>query len=212
MDKSILKKARQLHNMDRLIRMVNDEENGVFEGWISVCVPDEATVDEIADILQDDPNFYTECCEYFATHITDMILDGDWTDSGFTTELFNSQAPREAEKRKQRAADNRQLPTFCPSCLNVDCVEYINLGDETDSDGTFGNHRVFCTICGRRSCDMDTRADAIEAFEDHGDTVHFEGADTILLQMNRVNDLIRAGVPLNTRELIDRDLRERTNG
>lgn len=202
-------KAQAIHRMDQLIRMINDEENGVFEGWISVCVPDESSLEEIEEIVADDPAFYSECCEYFATHVTDMILNGDWTENGFTTELYNSMAPREAEKRKQREADNRQLPTFCPSCLNVDCVAHINLGDEYDSEGTFGKHRVFCTVCGRRSHDMDTRSDAIEAFEDHGDTVHFEGADTVLLQMNRVNDLIRAGVPLNTREFLDRDLRER---
>lgn len=205
-------KANALHRMDQLIRMINDEENGVFEGWISVCVPDEASVDEIEEIVNDDPAFYAECCEYFATNVTDMILDGDWTENGFTTELYNSQIPREVEKQKQRSADNRQLPTVCPSCLNADCVEHINLGNESDSDGAFGNHRVFCTTCGRRSCDMDTKADAIEAFEDHVDTVHFEGSDTVLLQMNRVNDLIRLGLPISARELSDMDLRERTNG
>lgn len=205
------KKAQAIHRMDQLIRMINDEENGVFEGWISVCVPDESSIDEIEEIITEDPSFYAECCEYFATHVTDMILNGDWTENGFTTELFNSRIPREVEKKKQRSADNRQLPTFCPSCLNVDCVAHIDLGKESDSDGTFGKHRVFCTICGRSSCDMDTRSDAIEAFEDHGDNVHFEGSDTVLLQMIRVNALIRAGIPLNTRELIDSDLRERTN-
>lgn len=94
MQNELLTKAKQLHRMDQLIRMVNDEENGVFEGWISGYVPDESSVEEIAEILQEDPSFYQECCEYFATSITDMILDGDWTDRGFTIELFNSRAAK----------------------------------------------------------------------------------------------------------------------
>ena len=88
-------KAQAIHRMDQLIRMINDEENGVFEGWISVCVPDESSLAEIEEIVADDPTFYSECCEYFATHVTDMILNGDWTDNGFTTELYNSMAPRD---------------------------------------------------------------------------------------------------------------------
>ena len=52
---------------------------------------------------------------------------------------------------------------FCPDCGSSD-IEHIDLGDETDADGTYGNHRLRCRICGRTTRSMDTYEDAVDAF------------------------------------------------
>ena len=74
--------------MDTAIRLLSDEENGIFEGWISLWVPDEATDGEIEEYINSDPEFYAGCCEYFARHISKLIVEGDWNDSGFSTEFY----------------------------------------------------------------------------------------------------------------------------
>jgi len=52
---------------------------------------------------------------------------------------------------------------FCPDCGSSD-IEHIDLGDETDVNGTYGNHRLRCRYCGRVTLDMDTYEDAVDAF------------------------------------------------
>lgn len=104
-----------------------------------------------------------------------------------------------------------EVPTYCMACLNVNCVVHNDLGDEYDSDGEFGNHNLECTICGRRTCDMDTLEDAIEAWEDRGDTVHYDGADTVLMRMDDILELINKGEPITRDELRAKDLRDRLN-
>lgn len=105
-----------------------------------------------------------------------------------------------------------RIPTYCPSCLNVDCVEHVDLGNEYDSDGEFGNHMLECTICGRRTCDMDTLEDAVEAWEERGDVVHFEGSDTVLLDIDDIIKMIESGKVPTKLELINKDLRDRIGG
>lgn len=105
-----------------------------------------------------------------------------------------------------------KLPDYCPACLNDDCVIHVDLGDECDSDGTFGNHRLTCTKCGRTTCDMDTLEDAIEAWNGRDDTVHFEGADTVLLDMDVIIEMIQTfKQPPTKRELANLDIRNRVN-
>lgn len=103
------------------------------------------------------------------------------------------------------------MPTYCPACLNTDCIVHNDLGDEIDSDGEFGSHNIECTICGRRTCDMDTLDDAIEAWEERGDVVHYDGADTVLMRITDIQELIEKGVVISRSDLRDKDLRNRLN-
>ena len=75
--------------MDTAIRLLSDEENGIFEGWISFCVPDEATDEELEEYINSDPEFYVTCSEYFARNISKLIVEGDWNDKGFSLEFYN---------------------------------------------------------------------------------------------------------------------------
>lgn len=113
MEKTVEMKARDLYRMDKVIRMVNDEDNGLFESWITECVPDGASLDELKELVTDLPEFYQECCEFFAVAISGLICNGEWTQSGFTAELFNPEAVREERK-------TLEIPSVCPSCLNSD--------------------------------------------------------------------------------------------
>ena len=61
-------------------------------------------------------------------------------------------------------------PIRCPDCGELE-VYHLDLGDETDSDGTYGNHRIICECCGRRTTDQNTFMDAVEAFVGTDDTV-----------------------------------------
>lgn len=99
------------------------------------------------------------------------------------------------------------IPDYCPACLNDDCIEHIDLGDETDSDGTFGNHRLVCTKCGRRTDDMDTLEDAIEVWEERDDTVHFRGSEQVLMNIEDIIELVKSGKVPTVRELQDKDIR-----
>ena len=87
---SVARRVRALRDMDTAIRLLSDEENGIFEGWISLCVPDEATDGEIEEYINSDPEFYVTCSEYFARNISKLIVEGDWNDSGFSTEFYKS--------------------------------------------------------------------------------------------------------------------------
>ena len=49
-------------------------------------------------------------------------------------------------------------------CDHVNCIEHIDEGDEHDSDGVFGNHRIRCSNCGRSTYAMDTFEDAVDAW------------------------------------------------
>ena len=80
--------AELIMEMDKTIRSVNDEENGVFERWILYYVPDESTVDEIKDILDLNPNFYQECCDFFVKEVTNLINNGETDNRGFCVEFW----------------------------------------------------------------------------------------------------------------------------
>ncbi len=51
--------------MDSVIRMINDEENGIFEGWITEYVADGDGIDDEMDYA-DFESFYRDACGYFA--------------------------------------------------------------------------------------------------------------------------------------------------
>jgi hypothetical protein len=55
-----------LRHMDNIIRSINDEENGVFDDWITRHVPDRASDDELRDLCETDPMLYPDACEFFA--------------------------------------------------------------------------------------------------------------------------------------------------
>ena len=70
-----------------------------------------------------------------------------------------------AEKSQENA--EVEIPTFCPSCLNHECVELIDEGYEQDADGVFGNYHFRCSVCGRRTDSMDSPVDALESWKSH---------------------------------------------
>lgn len=92
---SIGNQVKALRHMDNVIRSINDEETGIFESWITGYVPDEATDDELKQEIKDNPEFYQECCEFFAKYISALIDEGEWNVDGYTTEFFNSKAYEE---------------------------------------------------------------------------------------------------------------------
>lgn len=59
---------------------------------------------------------------------------------------------KETNRFAEKSPENVEveIPTFCPSCLNSECVELIDEGDEQDADGVFGNYHFRCSVCGRR--------------------------------------------------------------
>lgn len=85
-------KVNVLRSMDNVIRMVSDEENGVFIDWITLHVPDEATDEDLKEFVENDDMFYRDACEFFARRVSFMLDKGDWNDKGYSIELFNSEA------------------------------------------------------------------------------------------------------------------------
>lgn len=85
--------------------------------------------------------------------------------------------------------DNKHqgLDLICPTCFNKTC-EAIDLGDEEDSDGVYGNWRVVCNTCGRRTTDMNGCRDAVEAFLGTDDNVLFEHNIALI----RISDVPKA--------------------
>lgn len=80
-----------LQNMDTAMKFINDEENGVYESWLSVGVPDGASDEDFEEIAKDDESYF-ETCELFAGLISDLLVNGDWNKKGFSTEFFNVKA------------------------------------------------------------------------------------------------------------------------
>jgi hypothetical protein len=84
------KAVAQCMLMDRVIRCVNDEENGIFDDWITLHVPDGCSRDEWADLIEGRvQGAYLEACEFFARRMSNLIAKGAWSDQGWTLELFN---------------------------------------------------------------------------------------------------------------------------
>ena len=82
-----------------------------------------------------------------------------------------------------------EIPTFCPSCLNHECVELIDEGDEQDADGVFGNYHFRCSVCGRRTDSMDTPVDALESWQSH--EVNYLGSCAILMPIKNLRKLCK---------------------
>lgn len=82
-----------------------------------------------------------------------------------------------------------EIPTFCPSCLNHECVELIDEGDEQDADGVFGNYHFRCSVCGRRTDSMDSPADALESWQSH--EVNYIGSCAILMPIENLRKLCK---------------------
>lgn len=84
------KAVAQCMLMDRVIRCVNDEENGIFDDWITLHVPDGCSRDEWADLIEGHvQEAYLEACEFFARRMSNLIARGAWSEQGWTLELFN---------------------------------------------------------------------------------------------------------------------------
>lgn len=90
---ALSKRAQILRDMDTCIRMCTDEENGTFDTWITLYVPDEATDEELEEFAEDDLDYY-HACEFFARNIADMVVNGEWTKEGFSAEFYNAKANR----------------------------------------------------------------------------------------------------------------------
>lgn len=92
MDRLKYKQADTLLEMDTTLRYLSDEENGIFESWITLYVPDGATREELIQYIEEDDTFYPKACEFFARYISNLICHGEWNVDGYTTEFFNSGA------------------------------------------------------------------------------------------------------------------------
>ena len=98
---------------------------------------------------------------------------------------------KETKQSAEKSLNNAEVetPTFCPSCLNSECVELIDEGDEQDSEGVFGNYHFRCSVCGRRTDSMDTPADALESW--NSNDTHFMGSCTILMPTANLRELCK---------------------
>jgi len=93
--------------------------------------------------------------------------------------------------RKTQNNADVENPIFCPSCLNNDCIELIDEGNEEDSDGIFGNFYFHCSVCGRRTDSMDTPKDALESWQTHD--VNYIGSHAILMPIENLRKLCKNG-------------------
>ena len=101
------------------------------------------------------------------------------------------------------------LPSACPSCFGQDCIEHLDLGDEEDAYGVFGNHVIVCNVCGRKTTAMDTFEDAVDAFITHYDPVFTDNENTVLMSIEDLKYLVNTGV-VPDRETINKyELRRR---
>ena len=100
---------------------------------------------------------------------------------------------KETKQSVEKSLNNAEVetPTFCPSCLNSECVELIDEGDEQDSEGVFGNYHFRCSVCGRRTDSMDTPADALESWKSH--EVNYMGSFAILMPIENLRKLCKDG-------------------
>lgn len=112
---ALSKKAQILRDMDNCIRMCTDEENGIFDTWITLYVPDEATDEELEEFAEDDLDYY-HACEFFARNIADMVVNGEWTKNGFSAEFYK---PSEDKRFKQ-----------APSSSHADVREFLDKARE----------------------------------------------------------------------------------
>ena len=98
---------------------------------------------------------------------------------------------KETKQSAEKSLNNAEVetPTFCPSCLNSECVELIDEGDEQDSEGVFGNYHFSCSVCGRRTDSMDTPADALESW--NSNDTHFMGSCAILMPTANLRELCK---------------------
>ena len=98
---------------------------------------------------------------------------------------------KETNRFAEKSQENTEveIPTFCPSCLNHECVELIDEGDEQDADGVFGNYHFRCSVCGRRTDSMDSPADALESWQSH--EVNYIGSCAILMPIENLRKLCK---------------------
>ena len=98
---------------------------------------------------------------------------------------------KETNRFAEKSPENVEveIPTFCPSSLNHECVELIDEGDEQDADGVFGNYHFRCSVCGRRTDSMDTPVDALESWQSH--EVNYLGSCAILMPIKNLRKLCK---------------------
>lgn len=100
MEKDIRLRAQTLKNMDAAIRSVSDEENGIFETWIALYIPDDTKEDEWEEWARDE-ELYKNCCEFFSRNIANLIAYGEYNDDGYCLEFFNSEAFWKGRKKDE---------------------------------------------------------------------------------------------------------------
>ena len=98
---------------------------------------------------------------------------------------------KETNRFAEKSPENVEveIPTFFPSCLNSECIELIDEGDEQDADGVFGNYHFRCSVCGRRTDSMDSPADALESWQSH--EVNYIGSCAILMSIKNLRKLCK---------------------
>ena len=89
---------KTLMRMDKAVRCINDEENGIFEDWIALHVPDGYDSDELKDLTEGDlTRCYLDACEFFARRISKLIVDGDYDQRGFCLEFYNPKSSKKED-------------------------------------------------------------------------------------------------------------------
>lgn len=84
-----------LMRMDKAVRCINDEENGIFEDWITLHVADGCDRDELKDLTEGIlTRFYLDACEFFARRISKLIVNGDYDQRGFCLEFYNPKSSK----------------------------------------------------------------------------------------------------------------------
>jgi hypothetical protein len=87
---NVTERAHLLRCMDKVMRSVNDEENGVFDEWLACGIPDGSTDTDLMEYAKDLVQ-YTEWCILFAELISELIAEGRWNKHGYTMELYHEE-------------------------------------------------------------------------------------------------------------------------
>lgn len=92
------KMLKTLMRMDKAVRCINDEENGIFEDWIELHIPDGCDSDELKDLTEGNlTRFYLDACEFFARRMSKLIVDGDYDQRGFCLEFYNPKSSKKED-------------------------------------------------------------------------------------------------------------------
>ena len=82
-ERELKQQVKTLKNMDLCIHMTVDQ-GGPYDDWL---LKDNMTEEELTKLLQEQPELYLKCCEYFAREISALVVEGSWTKEGLSYEF-----------------------------------------------------------------------------------------------------------------------------